>query len=170
MKINFIRFNIVLLSFLLALSTGCQSMKKKNASTFRIHIEASDHDPTGRTMPIEVGRDGMIQMYVEKQPFLDEGHVAKASVVRAMGAFQIMVEFNRQGTWVLEQYTTASRGRRMAIFTGFGKETRWLAAPRITKTIKDGVLVFTADATMEEAQRIVKGLNDVAKKLQKNNP
>ena len=44
-------------------------------------------------------------------------------------------------------------------------EARWLAAPRISQRIKDGVLVFTPDATREEAERIVRGLNNVAIKL-----
>ena len=77
----------------------------------------------------------------------------------------IFVQFDRRGTWLLEQYTTANRGRRIAIMSQFG-QVRWLAAPKISKPITDGTLVFTPDATREEADRIVRGLTNVAKKMQ----
>ena len=41
---------------------------------------------------------------VENVPFITEGHIAKASVIEALGSFQIMVQFDRRGTWLLEQY------------------------------------------------------------------
>jgi hypothetical protein len=44
------------------------------------------------------------------------------------------------------------------------KDCRWLAAPVISHRIGDGVLVFTPDATREEAEEIALGLNNVAKK------
>ena len=43
---------------------------------------------------------------------------------------------------------------------------RWLAAPLVQTHITDGLLVFTPDATREEADQIAAGLNTVAKKLQ----
>jgi hypothetical protein len=46
-------------------------------------------------------------------------------------------------------------------------ENRFLGAPLITKRITDGVFVFTPDATREEAERIVAGLNNVIAKLKK---
>ena len=46
----------------------------------------------------------------------------------------------------------------------------WLAAPMTNKRISDGVLVFTPDASREEADRIVLGLNNVAKEAQKGLP
>jgi hypothetical protein len=85
-----------------------------------------------------------------------------------MGGFQVMIQFDRQGTWLLEQYSVAARGKRVAIFSQFG-EARWLAAPVLARRIADGLFVFTPDATRAEAERIVRGLVTVAKKAQKNN-
>ena len=45
-------------------------------------------------------------------------------------------------------------------------ENRWLAAPVIPSRIGNGVLTFTPDASREEADQIVLGLNNVAKKVQ----
>lgn len=118
-----------------------------------------------RTEPVPIYRENPIYVNVEKEPFLNEGSIAKASVVDVMGGFSIFIQFDRRGTWLLEQYTTANRGRRIALMSQFG-QVRWLAAPKIPKPITDGTLVFTPDATREEADRIVRGLNNVAKKMQ----
>jgi len=149
-------------------SAGCQSIKKKEASTFRVHLEVV-HDGTEKNAPIPVYRQNPIYVNVENAPFLTEVHISKASVVDAIGSFQIMIQFDRRGTWLLEQYSTAHRGRRIAIFSHFGP-ARWLAAPVMNKPITDGLLVFTPDATREESERVVVGLNNVAKEFQKNNP
>jgi preprotein translocase subunit SecD len=163
------RFNAYLVVALLSMCcAGCRSMKKKEASTFRAHLEVTQ-DGTDKNAPVPVYRQNPMYVNVENRAFLTEAHISKASVVDALGSFQIMIQLDRRGTWLLEQYTTAHRGRRIAIFSQFD-EVRWLAAPVMNKRITDGLLVFTPDATREESERIVMGLNNVAKELQKNNP
>lgn len=160
------RFNIYLLLALVAVaaSSGCKTFgKKKEASTLRLHLEVNE-DASGASSPVPVYRASPVYVNVEKQPFLNEATISKASVVDVMGGFAIFVQYDRKGSWLLEQYTTANKGKRMAIFSQFG-EVRWLAAPVITKRITDGALVFTPDATREEAERIVRGLNNVAKEM-----
>ena len=164
-----VRFNSYLLLALMALcAVGCKSMKKKDATTLRLHQEVN-RDGTDRSAPVPVYRASPMYVNVENAPFITEGHIVKASVIEALGSFQIMVQFDRRGTWLLEQYTTAHRGRRIGIFSQFG-DARWLAAPMTNKRISDGVLVFTPDASREEADRIVLGLNNVAKEAQKGLP
>jgi len=168
MKNRLARFNTYL-AVTLTLVVGCQfGSKKKEATQMRLFIEANP-DGTDRNGPVTIGRTDPFIINVENQSFLDEGSIAKAWVVDALGGFQIMLQFDRRGTWLLEQYTVANRGRRIAIVAHFGPK-RWLAAPVITNRISDGLLVFTPDATREEAERIVRGLNKVAETLQKNNP
>ena len=161
------RFNTYLLAGVIALlaTCSCQSVGgKKEASTLRLHLEVTA-DGTDRSSPVPINRESPIYVNVEKAQFLDEGAVAKASVVEVMGGFSIFIQFDRRGSWLLEQYTVANKGRRIAVFSQFG-QTRWLAAPMISKPISDGAFVFTPDATREEADRIVRGLNNVAKKIQ----
>jgi|SRR6266404_4656018 len=167
MRIRLDRFNIYLLLALLAIfcAPGCKSLgKKKEASTLRLHLEVAP-DGTDKNGPVPIYRANPIFVNVEKDPFLNEGRIAKAAVVDVMGGFAIFVQFDRRGSWLLEQYSTANKGRRVAILSQFG-EVRWLAAPVMTKRISDGTLVFTPDATREEAERIVRGLNNVAKEIQ----
>jgi hypothetical protein len=166
---RFLRFNAYLVITLLALSgAGCQALKKKEASTLRVHLEVNP-DGTDKNGPVPVYRQNPVYVNVENSAFLTEANIAKASVVEAMGSFQIMIQYDRRGMWLLEQYSTANRGRRMAIFSTFG-QARWLAAPVLQKRITDGLLVFTPDATREESERIVRGLSNVARTMQKDNP
>ena len=160
-------FNIYLLCILTGLValTGCKSFgKKKEASTLRLHLEVGS-DGTDRSSLVAINRDQPIYVNIEKEPFLTEHYVKNAAVLEAMGGFSIFVQFDQKGTWLLEQYSTANKGRRVAIGSQFG-EVRWLAAPVFTKRITDGTLVFTPDASRAEADRIVRGLNNVAKELQ----
>lgn len=162
------RFNTILAIILAAgVGTGCQSTKKKKeASVIRLHLE-TNADGTDKNGPVPIGRDKSFFVQVEKNPFLDEGHVQKATVVEDIGGYQVQLQFDRAGTWLLEQYTTANKGRRVAIYSQFG-DARWLGAPVIKQRIADGRYAFTPDATREETDRLVRGLNKVANKIDEN--
>jgi hypothetical protein len=174
MLIRVLRFNSYLLpALVLAAATGCQTDKPKDQSksdkkidaSLRVHLEVNP-DGSDRNEPVSIGRTQPFQLNVEKTAFLNEFHIERASVVDGLGGFSISVQFDKIGGWLLEQYTTANKGKHLAIAAEFG-EMRWLAAPKITQRLGDGVLVFTPDATREEAERIVNGVNRVAKRAQK---
>ena len=160
------RFNIFLFSltaFALVLP-GCTSDKKKGEeiTTLRIHIETSDPQ-SERVLKAPIYRADPQVITVNKSFFINENDVLHASVERAKGAFSIKLELTRHGAIVLETETTSNRGRRMAIFSQFG-DVRWLAAPTIRKRMDGGIIEFTPDATEEEAEKIVRGLNNLSKK------
>jgi hypothetical protein len=67
---------------------------------------------------------------------------------------------------LLDGATSANHNKRIAIFARFPKE-RWLGSPVIQKRIGNGIITFTPDCTREEADRLVRGLNNVAKKIKK---
>lgn len=173
------RFNII---FLMALSAGlvalcsCQSPEHKQLkqeSTLRVHME-NPYDRSERTKKVPVWRAEPVMINIEKQPFLTEYKVKEAKVVETVGGFMITIEFDQSGSMLLEQHSSASHGKRFAIFSQFvlepGSKTnygRWLGAPKISARIADGKLSFTPDATREESLNIVLGLNNVARMLQK---
>jgi preprotein translocase subunit SecD len=169
------RFNIYLvLALSVGLFCGCKTEKnnKKPISTLGLHQEMHA-DPAGRTEEAIIFRAQPVKMIVSTEPFLTEGNVKQAKVVDTPGGFALSIQFDHEGAWLLEQYTAATRGKHIAIFSQFmtGEEHklnigRWLAAPLIQNHITDGLLVFTPDASREEADRIALGLNDVASKLQ----
>lgn len=178
MIIHWKRFNIYLLAAVIAgLVCGCHSTegkRKKRVSTLRVHMEMKA-DPMGRTQEVEIYRAQPFAITIDKNPFLTEAEVKEARVITVLGGYAMQIQFTRQGTWLLEQYTAALRGKHIAIFSQFCpppdeklNKGRWLAAPMIQTHITDGILVFTPDATREEAEEITMGLNNVAKKLDNN--
>ena len=174
MKIRWAAFNIYLLSS--AIFIGCKSpqekidaagsrQQKKELSTIRFHLEASDEVPD-RTVAVPFLRTSPVFVNVFKDPFLSEHDVLGATISDYMGGFVIQIQFDRHGTFVLDGVSTSSKGKRVAILSEFG-EKRCLAAPLLSRRIVDGVITFTPDATRAEAERIVRGLNNAAIKLKK---
>jgi preprotein translocase subunit SecD len=169
MMINFVRFNIYLcLGFLLLLNAGCGSTggdKKKNLTTLEFHLEINA-DGSADNQTVSVFRDHPMELTIDREPFLDGTDVSEARVVDDLGGFKIRLQFNWRGTQLLASTTQANRGKRIAIVCFFGK-TRWLGAPMIRNAVTDGVYTFTPDCSRDEADTIVKGLNDVAAETKK---
>ena len=166
-----VRFNLYLYFLALlapGLWSGCQSPggPRKEASTLRLHLEERGGDPS-RIIQVPVYREQPIQVRVSRDPFLSEADVQKAEVVESHGGYAIKVQFDRHGTLVLDMTTTGHAGSKIAIESQFG-QARWLAAPLIAQRISDGAIEFTPDATREEAERIVRGLNAVAAELNRH--
>jgi len=148
MRIRWNRFNTyLLLAFGLAVAAGCRSPhndSKKQFSHLALYQEAS-RDPSGGTEVVTVHKDPLIQLRIKQAPILTEAHVEKASLLDTMGGFAMSIQFDRQGSWLLEQYSSAIRGKHIAIFSQFVpkgekklNDGRWLAAPKILNHITDG--------------------------------
>lgn len=171
---KFGRFNIYLCIALgLLLACGCQTpaekekkKKDKEFSLIELHMEVN-RDGSSDNEPVSINRDPPIYVNVNKTAFVDSNDITEAVLVEDLGGFGIRLKFNWRGTQLLEGMTTASRGKRIAVFCTFGP-SRWIASPVIQKRIEDGVFTFTPDASREEAERIVRGLNNVAKKIKKD--
>lgn len=165
MKICRITFNIYLLALAGMALGGCAtagSGSGKKVSTLRFHYVINP-DGTERCLPIAVFRASPMKLHIDRSPFLHEGHIKKATVTDHLGSYGIQVEFDHKGSLILDSVTVAERARRIAIYSDFG-ESRWLTAPLLTHRITNGVFNFTPDASREEAERIVNGLNYLAKK------
>jgi preprotein translocase subunit SecD len=166
------RFNTYLFLLAVVLSSGCKTPEErrhdKAIATFRLHLD-TNQGGTDSTAVIEIAG---AQLWVNNSPFLDETSVTNAAVVDTRdGGFAIQVQYDRHGTLVLNTVTTEYRGRHIAIFTQFGpgklEQKRWLGAPYIGSSITGGVLIFTPNSTRAEAEQMVQGLNNVAKKFKK---
>jgi preprotein translocase subunit SecD len=170
MKLLLSRFNIIL-AMLLLVTVGCKSSeekkKAKEASFLRFHVE-SNVDGTRHNSQVTIYRADPMILGVEINAALDEGFMDKVELVTVddFGNYAIKVTFNEQGAKRLDYVTSSYKGRRLAVQARW-TETRWLAAPLITKRITNGVFIFTPDASREEAERIVSGLKNVIAKLKK---
>jgi preprotein translocase subunit SecD len=181
MKIRLELFNIYLLSLLLllpALSGGgadAEAKKtppdkkhSKESSTLRLYLETTSPAPE-RKQEVPLFRTKPVMVTIEKMFFLDESSLSEASIIDEEGSFLIKIQFDRHGALLLENMTATNVGKRVVISSQLGDSVRWLAAPLLTRRISDGVLKFTPDASRDEAQQIVNGLNNVIAKAKKMN-
>lgn len=166
------RFNTFLLMVaVLSLATGCAMWKKdgKQTAILRLHIESSANvGASGKT--ISVLRTQPVQVPITTEPVLTEANIIAATLLEAPGGFAVQLKFDETGAWTLEQYSAANPGKHFAVFGQWSEKTgdsRWLAAPLITRRNASGVFAFTPDASREEAAQLVSGLNKVAKKILK---
>lgn len=154
-------FNTYLLAALCAAWLGgCASPpRSKDAPVVRVYLEMTP-DGTGHQETIPIGRRPLFDVTVQKQPFLTEFHLKRAEVRDdKLGGCEMVLEFNRQGRWLLDEVSTANKGRRAAIFILFGKTAHWTAAPVMKNRISDGTLAFTPDLTRAEAETLARRIN-----------
>jgi len=172
MKCSARQFNLYLpilaILALVLLSCGCQTGKKDKdqIAALRLHIESNDSlAGTGQT--VSVLRADPVLVSIATDPVLTENNVVGAAVISVQGGYAVEVKFDQTGTWTLEQYSAANPGKHFVIFGQWGEkgtDGRWLAAPVIARRISSGILSFTPDASRAETDRLVLGLNNVAKK------
>ena len=166
------RFNLYLL--LLATSllwpSGCatHSKEEKQTAALRVHLQSSENLSASET--VSVLRSAPMLVPIITDPVLTESQVLAAKLVETPGGFAIVIQFTQTGALMLEQYTGANPGKHFAIFGQWSDKLvdgRWLAAPVIKGRNASGQLAFTPDASRAEAEQFVQGLNNVAKKIQK---
>jgi hypothetical protein len=172
MKVLTRRFNIYLaLVVLLGLACGCQTTKKTQTAALRIHISISP-DPVGTSQTISVLRSNPVLITIKREPILTEANIIQAKVIDNIGGFALEIKFDENGTWLLEQYSAANPGGNFVIWGQWSEkavDSRWLAAPIITRRIGNGVLSFNVDmSSREEAEQFVRGLNEAAKEIHKS--
>jgi len=166
------RFNLYLaLAVVLTLLCGCQSHKKDKATAaVRVHIQ-TNADTVGASQQVNVLRSNPVVVTIARNAILTEANLVSAKILETPGGFAIALQFDETGGWTLEQFSAANPGGHFVIFGQWGEKLangRWLAAPLITKRVTNGMLVFTPDASREEADQFVLGLNRVAAKIQKH--
>jgi preprotein translocase subunit SecD len=168
-------FNLYLLLLAITLAAaGCQSDKKKadkQLATLRLHLENRAQLPeAGKT--VSVIRANPVLVTINEEPVLTEASIVRAELLDTPVGYAVEVKFDETGTYTLEQYTSAYEGKHFVIFGQWSENStnsRWLAAPLITHRIVNGVFAFTPDASHEEAKQLVLGLNNMAKKIAKEN-
>jgi hypothetical protein len=171
MKVCVRQFNVYFaLAAALALLCGCQTEKHdEKVSVLRVHLEvnADNAGDMSTAQTVSVLRSDSVTVTIARDPILTEANVVAARVIDVNGGFAVEIRFDETATWVLEQNTADNPGRHLVVFGQWGDKLtdgRWLAAPLITHRIGNGMLSFTADCSRDEADRLVLGLNNVAKK------
>jgi hypothetical protein len=162
------RFNLYLMLLLAVTICGCGMFEKKppkKISAIRIHLEAPVSVP-GKTRTVNVLRSNPVIVTVDIDPLLTEQNLVAAQLIETPGGFAVRVQFDETGGWMLEQATAGNPGKHLVIFGQWGEkvsEGRFLAIPLITERNPTAMLSFTPDASREEIQQFVEGLNNVVK-------
>ena len=163
------RFNLYLVLLLALPWVGCALFDKKKtpekAGAIRLHIESPVTLPE-KTITVTLLRSSPVVVTVESEPLLTEASLLAAALVETPGGFAVRVKFDETAGWMLEQATARNPGKHLVIFGQWGEtkaQGRFLAAPVINRRIGDATVTFTPDASREEAQQMVDGLNNLAK-------
>jgi hypothetical protein len=165
------RFNLYFLPAILCLALGCHTQSKdkdKAIGILRVHIESETQAAGGKT--VQVLRAEPVSINIVNQAILSEADLVSARLLEAPGGCALQVQFNSAGAWTLEQFSSINPGKHLVIFGQWGEKTeegRWLSAPLINHRMGNGLLVFTPDASHEEVEKLVKGLNAYIKKNNK---
>lgn len=119
-------FNIFFAAFLSLLIAGCAAVKegehavnpKKEQSTIRLYLEGQKADrTTSGTVMVTSNR---FLYTVERDPFLDEADLSKATLVdHPDGTFSIQLTFDDHGALLLDMYTASHKGKHIVIFSQF---------------------------------------------------
>jgi preprotein translocase subunit SecD len=158
----------------LAVVTGCRSIEDRRRDRIHytallLHADAPEASPdTNHVMVVNIAG---AKVPVQTRPFLTEADLDEATVVDSPGGgYSLRLKFNDHGRLVVDTFTAAHRGRQVGIFVRYGVrknkkvplKEKWLAAPRVNRHIHDGVVLFTPNATREELDEIVRGLQNAA--------
>jgi hypothetical protein len=167
------RFNLYLLLMpMLWAVAGCADFHpfhhdKGPVAIVRIHVE-SESSSAGSTKSISVMRSDPVSVNISTDPILTESDITAARVVNSPGGgFAIELKLEETSGWKLETYTAINPGKHLAIFGQWSdkvQDGRWLAAPIIARRMAGNTLTFSPDASRQEAQTLVDGLNALAKK------
>jgi hypothetical protein len=124
-------FNIYFALLCLALivaDSGCSTIdkatgRKKEETTIRLYLESDKPDSLNNgTVLVTSNR---VPFVVQREPFLDEGDLAKASIVNDAsgdGGYMIHLTFDDHATLVLNMTTSANQGKHIIIFSQFPKK------------------------------------------------
>jgi hypothetical protein len=124
-------------------------------------------DGSARNTPVPIYRSRPLMVNVMLEPMLTNENIEMADLVDVEGGWAIRIKLKDQGIRALEIASMRNRGKRLAVRAAF-PQIRWLAAPILTRRIEDGIFIFTPDATREEAERIVRGINNTVKRITRN--
>jgi hypothetical protein len=164
-NINGIFCALAIACFLGACKTTEEKKEARQQTILKVYIEKlRDDKPDQADVPVYRARP--MTVHIDTKEILNNMDVISASVVEVQGGFGIRIAFDTHGKRVLENLTAMNAGKHLVVYAAW-PEVRWLAAPMITRRMGNGELIFTPDATREEADQIVLGINNVARKIAK---
>jgi hypothetical protein len=135
---------------------GCQP--EKRFTGLGVHLQTPAQLPESQRT-IVVVPNPPLSIAVGRLPEVREVDLVSAQAVKTDTRKQLILQFNRHGTVVIENFTTERRGELYVLTLN----SIPVAAPAIREPIRDGRLVVDVDIPDEDLDKLVKGLNAAAK-------
>src|SRR5689334_16013969 len=121
--------------------TGCAWLKPPDThSTLAIYEEVAPNLPASRVRTVEVPSVGLT-LTISPFPTITDRDVDNAVVQPSDGSVAILLHFDDNGIFILDQVTTADRDQRLVIFLNNRPVGVWLVNRRIT----DGYFLVEGD-------------------------
>jgi|SRR5579862_7725122 len=142
------------------LFAGCALFPKPpEGTTVRLYEQADSALPAEQTQTVEIPH-AELKLTVSPFPTLTEQDVQSAELYDTSGGKAIFLRFDPNGTILLDEMTTRTRGRYIAVLINKRPVSAWLVDQRII----NGQFLIEGDFTDEEAKKIVDELNKLSKK------
>ncbi len=148
------------LAALALLVAGCESSTRKY-TMLGVYLQTPAQLPE-RQRTIVVVPNPPLSVAVGRLPELREVELVSARAIKTPTRKQLVMQFNRHGTVVIENFTTERRGELYVLVLNRVP----IAAPAIREPIRDGRLVVDVDLADEDLDKLVEGLNAAAKDAQ----
>jgi preprotein translocase subunit SecD len=133
---------------------GCKSTAKHKYTSLRVYLQTPSMLPESQRATV-VLTNPPLSVVVKRLPELTEIDLNKAEAAKSGTRNQLVLNFDRRGQWIIQNFTTERRGELYILTLNHVA----VAAPVIRETITDGKLVVDLDLTDEEVKKLAEGLN-----------
>ena len=139
---------------------GCAIFRKPSeGANLRIYEESSSSLPAETFQTVKIPHTD-VKLTVSPFPALTERDVQSAELYDTAGGKAIFLRFDPNGTIILDEMTTRTRGRYIAVLIDKRPVSAWLVDQRIL----NGQFLIEGDFTDAEAKKVVDDLNALSKK------
>jgi preprotein translocase subunit SecD len=136
----------------LALPGGCGSDEATGTDRAEIRLALNDPAPNFTRAEVELTHE---VVYLSSQAALTGHDIKSAQVLQTPDGPAVGVQFTRAGADKLERFTTANKGKRMAILVDGGV----VVAPPIRMQLTEGkMLIGGVELTPERAESLARAL------------
>lgn len=136
------------------LAAGC----KEEKATLRIFLQASDRLPEAHRKVV-VLRNPPMNIIINPVSEVSEHDLLSAKAVKTPTQKLLVLQFDPHGQRAIETFTAEHRGELYVMTINAIP----IAAPLIREVVHDGILTVVVDATDEELDKMVKGLDFASK-------
>jgi len=141
-----------LISALVLAPGGCGS--REPTGTERVQMRVARNNPAPNFEPVTIEKTHEI-IYLSPDVAMTGRDVKSAEIMQSPDGWAVAVHFTDSGADKLQQFTTANKGRRIAILV----DGRVFVAPLIIEPLKDGQMLISRDLSASRARALAEAFS-----------